>query len=84
VNPRGSAPGISFSAKTRRRILLIEDEESIAEPLAAALAREGFDVTTAATASAGVDAFRTDPPDAVLLDVMLPDSGSGGGHGSDD
>src|ERR671915_774180 len=58
---------------TRRRILLIEDEESIAEPLAAALAREGFDVATAATAAAGLEAFRAHPPDAVLLDVMLPD-----------
>ncbi len=58
---------------TRRRILLIEDEESIAEPLAAALAREGFDVATAGTAAGGLDAFRAHPPDAVLLDVMLPD-----------
>jgi two-component system response regulator RegX3 len=58
---------------TRRRILLIEDEESIAEPLAAALAREGFDVATAGTAAAGLEEFRARPPDAVLLDVMLPD-----------
>ena len=34
---------------SRRRILLIEDEESIAEPLADALERDGFDVTTAPT-----------------------------------
>jgi DNA-binding response OmpR family regulator len=58
---------------TRRRIVLIEDEESIAEPLAAALAREGFDVATAGTAAGGLEAFRAHPPDAVLLDVMLPD-----------
>jgi two-component system response regulator RegX3 len=58
---------------TRRRILLIEDEESIAEPLAAALAREGFDVVTAGTAAGGLEEFRARQPDAVLLDVMLPD-----------
>jgi hypothetical protein len=73
ADPRWSAPGISFSAMTRRRILLIEDEESIAEPLAAALAPEGFEVATAAIAAVGLEALRANPPDAVLLDVMLPD-----------
>jgi two-component system response regulator RegX3 len=57
----------------RRRILLIEDEESISEPLAAALRREGFDPAVARTAADGMEAFRTRPPDLVLLDVMLPD-----------
>jgi two-component system response regulator RegX3 len=56
-----------------RRILLIEDEDSIAEPLAAALGREGFEVERAATADAGLDAFGARAPDLVLLDVMLPD-----------
>jgi two-component system response regulator RegX3 len=57
----------------RRAILLIEDERSIAEPLEAALRREGFDVSRTATAAEGLEAFRTRPPDLVLLDVMLPD-----------
>ena len=57
----------------RRKILLIEDEASISEPLERALEREGFDVTVAATASAGRERFRDDRPDLVLLDVMLPD-----------
>ncbi len=57
----------------RRRILLIEDEESISEPLAAALEREGFDVLVAATAAEGRKLFRERAPDLVLLDVMLPD-----------
>ncbi len=56
-----------------RRILLIEDEESIAEPLAAALARDGFDVASAPTAEQGLAAFDAREPDLVLLDVMLPD-----------
>jgi len=58
---------------TGRRILLIEDEESISEPLAAALKREGFDPVVAGTVAAGTEAFRTRPPDLVLLDLMLPD-----------
>jgi two-component system response regulator RegX3 len=57
----------------RRRILLIEDEESISEPLERALGREGFDVTTAATAAEGRERFREQGPELVLLDVMLPD-----------
>ncbi len=57
----------------RRRILLIEDEESISEPLAAALRREGFDPQVAGTASEGLELFRTRAPEIVLLDVMLPD-----------
>jgi two-component system, OmpR family, response regulator RegX3 len=57
----------------RRRILLIEDEESISEPLERALGREGFDVATAATAAEGRASFGERVPDLVLLDVMLPD-----------
>jgi two-component system response regulator RegX3 len=54
-------------------VLLIEDEEAISEPLAAALGREGFDVVLAATAAQGLDEFAAHAPDLVLLDVMLPD-----------
>jgi two-component system response regulator RegX3 len=57
----------------RRRILLIEDEKSISEPLAAALGREGFDVEVAGTAAEGRESFQAHTPDLVLLDVMLPD-----------
>src|SRR5205823_2287411 len=58
---------------SRRRILLIEDEESIAEPLGAALEREGFGPVVAGTAAEGLEALRTRSPELVLLDVMLPD-----------
>jgi two-component system response regulator RegX3 len=58
---------------TRRRILLVEDESSISEPLAAALGREGFVPTVAETVADGLQRFRSDRPDLVLLDVMLPD-----------
>ena len=60
----------------RRTILLVEDEESIIEPLAAALAREGFDAHPARTAAEALELAPTLAPDLVLLDVMLPD-GSG-------
>lgn len=54
-----------------QRLLLVEDDEGIARPLAAALANAGFDVDHVAT---GADALaRGDRADAVLLDLGLPD-----------
>jgi two-component system, OmpR family, response regulator RegX3 len=52
------------------RVLLVEDEESVAEPLAAGLRREGFDVTWVANAA---DAVAASEHDLVLLDLRLPD-----------
>jgi two-component system, OmpR family, response regulator RegX3 len=55
------------------RLLLIEDEESIAAPLVGALEREGFEVEHAATGRDGLDAAERAAVDLVLLDLMLPD-----------
>ena len=55
---------------------MVEDEESITEPLAEALEREGFDTRVAGTVAAALERGAAQPPDLVLLDVMLPD-GSG-------
>jgi two-component system, OmpR family, response regulator RegX3 len=63
-------------SQPRRTILLVEDERSITEPLAAALGREGFDTTVAGTVAEAVELAERTRPDLVLLDVMLPD-GSG-------
>jgi two-component system, OmpR family, response regulator RegX3 len=52
------------------RILLVEDEDAIAEPLADGLRREGFEVDRAAT---GADALAAAASDLVLLDLRLPD-----------
>jgi len=52
------------------RILIVEDEDAIAEPLAAGLEREGFDVERVATGQAALAAGE---PDVVLLDLRLPD-----------
>jgi DNA-binding response OmpR family regulator len=60
----------------KRKILVVEDEQSIADPLAHALEREGFAPVVAATAAEALQAVRGRVPDLVLLDVMLPD-GSG-------
>ena len=57
----------------RPRILLVEDESAISEPLAAGLEREGFDAEVVATAEAALAAYGAREPDLVLLDIMLPD-----------
>jgi two-component system, OmpR family, response regulator MtrA len=54
------------------RILLIEDDPSIREVTAIGLRGVGFTVDTANDGQAGLDRFRTDPFDLILLDVMLP------------
>lgn len=58
------------------RVLLVEDEQAIADALAVALRREGFDVTHAALAADARRAFAEALPDLMVLDVGLPD-GSG-------
>ncbi len=55
------------------RILIVEDEASIAEPFARLLEREGFETTVAGTAAAALESARSEPPDLVLLDLVLPD-----------
>src|SRR5215207_169911 len=57
----------------RPTILLVEDERSIAEPFAGALAREGFQPVIAGTARAALELFHRQEPALVLLDIALPD-----------
>jgi two-component system response regulator MtrA len=54
------------------RILLVEDDPSIREVTALGLRAAGFEVLTAADGADGVDRWRRERPDLVLLDVMLP------------
>jgi two-component system OmpR family response regulator len=55
------------------RLLVVDDEATVRELLSAALRFAGFQVTSAATAGEAVAAATAEPPDLVLLDVMLPD-----------
>jgi len=52
------------------QVLLVEDDDSIAEPLAEGLRREGFEVQRASTGGAALEAPAAD---LVLLDLRLPD-----------
>jgi len=54
------------------RILLVENDAAIRDMTRLALERDGFEVQAAEDGPAGLDAFREQAPDLVLLDVMLP------------
>ena len=53
-------------------ILIVEDEESLADPLAFLLGKEGFDVILAGDGPSALDEFEHNDIDIVLLDLMLP------------
>jgi two-component system OmpR family response regulator len=55
------------------RILVVDDEAVLAEMVSMALRYEGWDITTAGDGASAVSAARDVRPDAVVLDVMLPD-----------
>jgi len=57
-----------------RRILIVDDEDDIREVAQVSLELVGqFEVLTAASGSAGIRTARAAHPDAILLDVMMPD-----------
>ena len=55
------------------RVLVVDDEPTLTELLSMALRYEGWEVRTAGDGRAAVRAAREFRPDAVVLDVMLPD-----------
>src|ERR1700748_3374180 len=58
---------------TAIRVLVVDDEPSLAELLGSVLRYEGWDTRTAGTGTDAVSIAREFQPDAVILDVMLPD-----------
>jgi two-component system KDP operon response regulator KdpE len=58
---------------TKARILVVDDEPQILRALQAGLRGAGYEVETAETAEAALIAAGMRPPDAVILDLVLPD-----------
>jgi DNA-binding response OmpR family regulator len=54
------------------RILVIEDDPTVGEVVTRYLLREGYEVQTASDGGAAVELVRRDPPDLMVLDLMLP------------
>ncbi|MCU1227606.1 MAG: response regulator containing a CheY-like receiver domain and an domain [Acidobacteria bacterium] len=56
-----------------KRILIIDDEDDIREVAAITLEIGGFEVLTASTGRKGIECAAAEQPDAILLDVMMPE-----------
>ncbi len=54
------------------RILVVDDDPALAEMLTIVLRGEGYSVAVCGDGETALHSFRQEPPDAVLLDVMLP------------
>src|SRR5262249_21760895 len=74
--PSRLGPRIDLRRESRRsavtRVLIVEDEQSFADPLAFLLRKEGFTTAVAGTGQAALDEFDRNGADIVLLDLMLP------------
>jgi CheY-like chemotaxis protein len=55
-----------------RRVLVVDDDESIRELVEMALSSEGHHVMTAAHGAAALEAVAASPPDVILLDMKMP------------
>jgi two-component system, OmpR family, KDP operon response regulator KdpE len=62
--------------KTGEHVLVVDDEPQILRALGVILRNAGYEVATAATKTEALDAVSVRPPDAMVLDLVLPD-GSG-------
>jgi two-component system, OmpR family, response regulator len=59
--------------RSAKHVLIVDDERRIREVVEYALDKGGYRVTSAADGGEALAAFERDPPDLVVLDVMLPD-----------
>jgi len=73
--PRGSGrPALTRTDGAPLRVLVVDDDPDLAEVLSGALRYEGWEVRTAGDGVSAVAEARELLPDAVVLDVMLPDT----------
>jgi len=57
----------------KKRILVVDDEPDFASIVQGNLQKEGFDVDIAYDGVEGLEKVRQNPPDAIVLDVMMPE-----------
>lgn len=55
------------------KILLVDDDEAISTVFSTALSKEGFETSRAATGKEGFEKAKSEHPDLILLDQILPD-----------
>jgi PAS domain S-box-containing protein len=73
IEPRGDVKPVDAQRARFRNILIVEDEPAVAEGIAAVLRLEGTHVTVVGTGAAAIEQLSVAPPDAMILDVGLPD-----------
>jgi DNA-binding response OmpR family regulator len=66
---------IGVVLETNPKILVIEDNEASIRLIQAFLQKNGFSTVVAKNGMSGLEAARTEKPDLIVLDVMLPDLG---------
>ncbi len=79
TSPVALEPPLLRGDGSRLRVLVVDDETDLLDVLASVLRSAGYDVRTAATGAQAVSAAVDFVPDAVILDVMLPDLDGLGG-----
>lgn len=65
--------GVLPPARTGKKVLLVEDDLDLARVITEGLTRHGIDIVHAATGRAAIELTRTQTPDVLLLDLVLPD-----------
>lgn len=73
ITARSGQEALTRPDGTAIRVLTVDDETSLTELLSMALRYEGWEVSTAASGLAAVKVAREVRPDAIVLDMMLPD-----------
>jgi CheY-like chemotaxis protein len=61
------------STKPKRRVLVVDDEQVIADTLSIILNKAGFEASPVYTGTAAVESARTIQPDLIISDVIMPD-----------
>jgi two-component system OmpR family response regulator len=67
-----SAGSHQLATRTKRRVLVVDDEENVVHLVASALRFDGFETVTADNGNSALAAVAEHDPDLVVLDVMMP------------
>jgi CheY-like chemotaxis protein len=72
-----SRRGSGISCRAKRRILIVDDDADFRESTKILLEAYGYEVATAPTGRAGLEALKREPPDLLVVDVMMEYDGAG-------
>lgn len=70
--PQTPPPPFLLSASEGRRVLLVDDDPTVLEPLAAILAPDGYEVLTAGSTEEALHIFQNSPAHVVVADLVMP------------